>query len=1077
MKKISYFFIVMLSLFMMTMTSCVNNLEGNKDNLPSNVASLQDQVTAMKSSVLELESIQTKLNEVAGFEEYVALFEDCATSVEEHVGLVENGLSGANAAIAAMKLQGQIADAAGTVKAALALAGNDDFQKDMMSLEKSVSAWLGKDFKNYYGVAAEQARLRLMLKTVASQTIAVEALASDVEAGLRVGDASSLEPTLESVNKSSASLSSLDQKISSFSVEIEEEYTEAIKAETSASKSALKAVNTKAVSLLSDAVPTLDELASRIAACETEIVGLKERLTQVETDIEKLLGLIQSVTFLSDFSEEKAIAYYTLNSAVVDSEGRQGRTPAENIQLNYLIRPASAVTALADMESWSANGVEVSVQGYFADMIEVKSFDKEFVDFTINSVTADSEKGLLTINASSAALTEDFFMKNVGAKLALSIQSATTDIASKFVEIVPRDQSGNVYIESMTLDARSLEIKQGDTDKLTATLTPSGVTVTGCDWSSSVPEVASIDENGNITANIVGTTVITATTKGTNEWGQKLTATCNIKVAPNVKIIRPQAWVETYEDAYFTLQMSDNFAYTKIEWSVSNNLATIDNSGKLTGVDFFHDSEYAKDSGTLLSETYRPTTVYCKIYNGGTEPEVILEESITVVAKQPRGIDISGLSAYDDPNRITLKFNQELNLGTMSVTPAVVNSDISSTDDHFYVSAYSVDDEAPITYKNGTVTAKSTIGETVMRFVVSGKTKWWAPDHSVNRWVTFAVEPYYVKTMTLPTIVTLNPGNTTQISPEFTSDVDGHQPSYPEKVEWSIVVDDEFEDGVIALNGNTIEALKVGQAKVRVTTTGENTTEDGNPISAECIVMVEEKAADAAKMGDYYYSDGTYSTDLDTDKTVVGVVFSTTNATYTDSQLATDHPSCSHGLVICKTEYTKEQGGYRSYKMYDGILGLPEYFEQDSWPIPSSDVSTFTVMGYCQTLALKGYKAYRNDSSVLTFVDAVDEGPAFNFATDKTNSGWYIPSYAEMSILRDAEVLSVVNSSLTAISGNGVSDSGVYWISTAFDNPTDAYSDLFINPYNMSTGTWNNTSLKNVAGSSTTYPVRLVLAF
>lgn len=1067
MKKINYFFIVMSSLLMMTMTSCVNNLEGNEDNLPSNVATVQEQVSAMKSSVLELESIQTKLSEVSGFEEYVALVEDCATSVKKHIASVENGLSGAYAAIAAMELQGQVADVAGTMKVALALAGNDDFQKDMTSLEKSVSAWLGKDFKNYFGVSAEQARLRLMLKTVGEQTIAVEALASDVEAGLRVGDASSLETTLASVNKSSASLSELDSKISSLSVEIEEAYVGAIKAEKSASKSALKTVNTKAISLLADAGTTLDDLASRISACELQIEDLKERLTKVEADIEKLLGMIQSVTFLSEVSEDKAIAYYTLNPAVVDPEGRMGRTPVETISLNYLVRPAAAVTALADMESWAANGLNVSLQGYLADMIEVKSFDKEFFDFTINSVTADTEKGILSISADSNPLTDDFFMKKSGAKLALSIKSATTDLASKFVEIVPRDQSGNVYVESLTLDARSLEIKQGDFYQLEATLSPSGVTVAGCDWSSSVPEIASIDENGKITANIQGTTVITATTKGTNEWGQKLTATCNVKVLPNAKILKARQWIEWDEEIQFNVEMSDNFEYTRIEWALSNNeIASIDNSGKLKGIKYaFINIE--NDQHLVIGQKYRETDVYCRIYNGGDEPEAVLTESMMIVANQPKGINIENITG----NEVTLKFGQVLDLGEMSVAPAEVNTDLEASDilagNTFYVTNSYVGSYKVISYDSGTVTAKSIEGDYTMEFSVGGLAKYWAPKHGITRKVKFTVEPYFVQTMTVNANINLYVGDTAQITPEFTSDISNVPPT-DMGVVWSIVEEDGFDPTVVSLVGTTFTAEKVGTAKVRATTTGK--TVDGDPITADCIIVVEEVSENAAKVGDYYYSDGTYSTTKDINKTVVGVVYAVTNATLSDTKLATEHPSCSHGLVVCTTEDTKQVGSYLEY----GNNSIPVYFADHSWPIPSTDVNSYTVMGYHQTKALQDYQTFRGSSDYLTFVGAVNDGPKFYFADGNTNSGWYIPSYKEMSILR--ENMSTVNETLTTCGGTQISGTGLYFISTVFDFPGDSYNDLYIRPYNMSTGTWNNPTAGRES-TSTTYTARLVLAF
>ena len=55
---------------------------------------------------------------------------------------------------------------------------------------------------------------------------------------------------------------------------------------------------------------------------------------------------------------------------------------------------------------------------------------------------------------------------------------------------------------------------------------------------------------------------------------------------------------------------------------------------------------------------------------------------------------------------------------------------------------------------------------------------------------------------------------------------------------------------------------------------------------------------DGAKVGDFYYSDGTWSTELDGTKTVVGVVFYVGDPGVDDEALRAAHPDCIHGLVV-----------------------------------------------------------------------------------------------------------------------------------------------------------------------------------
>lgn len=74
---------------------------------------------------------------------------------------------------------------------------------------------------------------------------------------------------------------------------------------------------------------------------------------------------------------------------------------------------------------------------------------------------------------------------------------------------------------SIRLDKETMNLKVGASDTLTATVTPEGDTVS---YTSSAPDVASVDENGKVTALKAGTAVITARTASGAE------ATCTVKV-------------------------------------------------------------------------------------------------------------------------------------------------------------------------------------------------------------------------------------------------------------------------------------------------------------------------------------------------------------------------------------------------------------------------------------------------------------------------------------------------------------------------------------------------------------------
>ncbi|MBY6836906.1 DUF11 domain-containing protein [Clostridium botulinum] len=71
----------------------------------------------------------------------------------------------------------------------------------------------------------------------------------------------------------------------------------------------------------------------------------------------------------------------------------------------------------------------------------------------------------------------------------------------------------NTKNQSISLNKSSLNLKEGTSEKLTATTTPSAVEI---DWSSSDETVATVDSNGNVKAVKEGQSTITAKIKGTD---------------------------------------------------------------------------------------------------------------------------------------------------------------------------------------------------------------------------------------------------------------------------------------------------------------------------------------------------------------------------------------------------------------------------------------------------------------------------------------------------------------------------------------------------------------------------------
>ena len=89
------------------------------------------------------------------------------------------------------------------------------------------------------------------------------------------------------------------------------------------------------------------------------------------------------------------------------------------------------------------------------------------------------------------------------------------------------DQQGTIHVTSVSLDKANLELTEGGTGTLIATVEPNNATNRNVTWESSNTSVATVDANGLVTAVSAGTATITATAEDGRE-----AATCAVTVKP-----------------------------------------------------------------------------------------------------------------------------------------------------------------------------------------------------------------------------------------------------------------------------------------------------------------------------------------------------------------------------------------------------------------------------------------------------------------------------------------------------------------------------------------------------------------
>ena len=151
-----------------------------------------------------------------------------------------------------------------------------------------------------------------------------------------------------------------------------------------------------------------------------------------------------------------------------------------------------------------------------------------------------------------------------------------------------------VDVEKVSLNKSATTLTEGESETLTATITPSNATGDKTvKWSSSNAEVAAVDSNGKVTAKKAGTAVITATSSN------RKTASCTVTVKQKeiaitgISLNKSTTSITEGESETLTATITPSNATgdKTVKWSSSNaEVAAVDSNGKVT----------AKKAGTAV---------------------------------------------------------------------------------------------------------------------------------------------------------------------------------------------------------------------------------------------------------------------------------------------------------------------------------------------------------------------------------------------------------------------------------------------------------------------------------------------
>lgn len=240
----------------------------------------------------------------------------------------------------------------------------------------------------------------------------------------------------------------------------------------------------------------------------------------------------------------------------------------------------------------------------------------------------------------------------------------------------------------------------------------------------------------------------------------------------------------------------------------------------------------------------------------------------------------------------------------------------------------------------------------------------------------------------------------------------------PHNATYKDVVWTSSNESVAIVSNGKVTAVGVGEAEITATLS--------NDMVLKCEVNVEEPTAN---VGDFFYSDGTWSTELDQTKTVVGVVFSVDNVTLHDKTLKADHSGCTHGIVVALNETDPVK--WQSWRSDVDTWAVANGYMHVRGISYANNVFSLTddgrkLTGYNNTKALKAYMqspeyAAEGENAVVYLFDNASE-----MSDISGTSGWYIPSVAEMIQLADNS--EVVLQKIQQVGGEAFAAS--HWSST-----------------------------------------------
>ena len=311
---------------------------------------------------------------------------------------------------------------------------------------------------------------------------------------------------------------------------------------------------------------------------------------------------------------------------------------------------------------------------------------------------AESESGQLTASVSPAnaankniiwtssdpetvSVSQEGFFEGLKPGKATITASSESDPTKKATCVVTVTKF--IALTGVSLDKSSIQLQKGATEKLTATVSPSGASNVRLIWNSDNTSVADVDQEGNVTA-VSGTEgascniVVVAQSKGV-----EVSAKCKVTIVSAIESITlDKTELTMAPDGTYKLKATVVPEGAEITWSSSNSsVASVDEYGRV--------SAYQLGSATItVASASDPAKKATCAITVGKKPELKLQFAMSTTAIV--------WSDYVSPQKLGYSFqNYYLRLYDTAndcvVTEGVFGSEGGSNDIHTTPDQYKVD--------------------------------------------------------------------------------------------------------------------------------------------------------------------------------------------------------------------------------------------------------------------------------------------------------------------------------------------------------------------------------------------------